>query len=114
MFQSRNAEEHSHDQTLQAELTGVAIGGSMFGDGTVDEIRIERGKLMTSKVSGPVDVVFFGGKPSLLAVEDSRYKTVFHPPSEHNGKPIEGTDPFVVGELYLESLKEIIERAEQI
>lgn len=113
MHQARNAEEHQ-----RAPVAGNAM---MPGFGLVDHKTKTLEPLESlddpfkAENSGKtIGIGFHGAGPFVKALIDSRYNQVFPPPDSHNGKPLKSNDPVALGEIYLNYLSRLVEKAEEM
>jgi hypothetical protein len=119
MYQARNSEEHSTDNTTHPEPGRFVISG----DFTIERLVMQIGGVGTPGVSGrirarpggrPIAIEHTPSGPRLIPVVDSRFGTTFDVPKEHLGKPLQDDSPLAVAELYLEYLEDIVRKAEML
>ncbi|RWO12613.1 MAG: hypothetical protein EOS08_30350 [Mesorhizobium sp.] len=121
MHQARNVEEHELNPTsrLQPRAVGIGLGGENI---MIDRAEITREFFENPQVAAARQawrtsdgriptVVYIPEGPRLATLADVRYKTVFEPPQEYNGKRLRDNSPIVVAELYIAYLEDLIATA---
>jgi hypothetical protein len=114
LFQARDDNEHGLNDGTTLDPGGVFLG--VMKSGYSQAIRVDG----TTGPGGNLKVQALDGKPVLiektpphavLAPVTDRGGNVYHPPHEHLGKPISDNSPFVVAQLALNYLTDLIVEA---
>src|SRR5271166_5344227 len=115
LHHARNSDEHSIEPITQRNSGGWALksGGADSSFQMNGTIGPSMSSLRITPISGaPPFMEIILPHLQLIAVNDSRFKDTFHPPTEHLGERLLDVSPLNIASLFVVYLQSIIAEAE--